>query len=97
MLHNTANSSIKVIIFTTRPLKQLQIPLSHIHILTENGYDRFLMRKVIAHKWHYDKSYFYDSIQPGNINITSRLQKQLSDTADCMSFGSGRILLSSSQ
>lgn len=50
MLHNTANSSIKVIIFTPSPLKQLQIPLSHIHILTENGYDRFLMRKVIAHK-----------------------------------------------
>ena len=26
MLHNTANSSIKVIIFTPSPLKQLQIP-----------------------------------------------------------------------
>lgn len=50
ILHNIVNSSIKVIIFTPSPLKQLQVPLSHIHIFAENGYDRFLMRKVIARK-----------------------------------------------
>jgi len=34
------------------------------------------MRKGTAHKRYYDKSYFYDSIHTGGINITLPMQKQ---------------------
>lgn len=34
------------------------------------------MRRGTAHKRYYDKSYFYDSIHTGGINITLPMQKQ---------------------
>lgn len=34
------------------------------------------MRKVTAHKWYYDKSYFCDSIHTKDINITPPMEKQ---------------------
>lgn len=34
------------------------------------------MRKVVAHKKYYDKSYLYDSIHTEDITITLPMQKQ---------------------